>query len=136
LQLYHHDMRTWLLILMIAVAPLRGWAGDVMSVAMATEQLIAHGSPSGSGPANAVHADCVGHSGDATEATGDSGAAEDDHVAGHCPTCSACQVCSSAALTVQTSSSPPIAMPHAVPTIGGTHFTSVAPALGFKPPIS
>lgn len=130
-------MRLLLLILMIALMPLRGWAGEAMSVAMAAEQLMmVHETPSDIGKTNAAHPDCMGHSGHETTATGDSGDAEGDQVAGHCPTCSACQVCSSAALALQIRIPLLLAAPHGLPSVGGISYTSAEPAPGFKPPIS
>jgi hypothetical protein len=130
-------MRLLLFILLIALTPLRGWAGDVMSVAMATEQLtMAHESPLGNVKSSPAHPDCMGHSGHGTTATGDSGDTEGDQLAGRCPTCSACQVCSSAALALQTRIPLLLAAPHGLPSVGGISYTSADQAPGFKPPIS
>lgn len=130
-------MRLLLLILMIALTPLRGWAGDAGSLAMATEQLMmAPQTLAANGKASAAHPDCMGHSGDQAAVAAVSGAVEDDHGAGHCPTCSACQICSLAAMAVQVRISPFLATPHGLPAVGSTSFASAAPALGFKPPIS
>ena len=141
-------MRTLLIIVMMALAPLRAWAGDVMLIGMVAAPVavaVAAQSAARSAPARGAgqlgidattHADCLGHGATAAAAALLLAASQDDVASTHCPTCSFCQVCSSPglAMTVNQSGSPGFA--HAVPLSGGTHFTSAEHTPGLKPPIS
>lgn len=144
-------MHRLLLIFMIVLAPLRGWAGEVMALQMAAQQLAAAVSkPVANSPAlaayqhggaksAALHGDCMGRSYVEAAATAATVAAEeshDVHAATQCPTCSACQSCSLSALAAQMRIPSVIQFSHAVPTLGGATFTSAEPAPGLKPPIS
>lgn len=131
--------RMFLVILLIALTPLRSWAGDAMAVRMA-----------GSGPVELAmqaapeHDDCPGHHDTAASASAqtlpDPGAtakADDlDTAQDHCGTCASCQACCTVALVAV----PPVALasvPHySLPPAGVTAFTSAEVALGQKPPIS
>ena len=133
-------MRRLLLILMIVFMPLRGWAGDGMAVDMAVEQLAAPANMAAAHArieqGNMHHADCLGHTHAEPEAPLDSEQPVNDQLASHCPTCNACQVCSSAALTLQVTMACTMLAQYAAPFMGGAAFTSAEPAPGFKPPIS
>ncbi len=145
-------MRTLLIIVMMALAPLRAWAGDVMLIGMvAAPVAVAAGAQSAarSAPALAAargagqlgvgattHADCLGHGATAAAAALLLAASQDDVASTHCPTCSFCQVCSSPGLAMMANQSGSLGFAHAVPLSGGTHFTSAEHAPGLKPPIS
>lgn len=130
-------MRHWFLILMIALLPLRGWAGDMMA-SHALGQRIAAATSVSAAPAvlksaetPVMHDDCPGHA--AKPAAPDVAPAG---VASDCGNCTACQVCHSVAMTV--SVVPPVlpAAPHARPLQAGVPFASAEPVPGIKPPIS
>ena len=130
---YHYRMRLLFLILMMALMPLRGIAGDVMAIRMAT-QLPSQAAAVDAAPSGmtADHADCMGHS----EAAARPGPAQGPDSQGHCATCPACQVCFSVALPwlVPTWSAAPL--PHTVPFVLDLTFISAFAAPGLKPPIS
>ena len=140
-------MRHLLLILMIALLPLRGWAGDAMATGMAagqvqqmqqrqhaTEIIATYAHPESvtahfyHGPAapdtGLTGADCAGHGGEDVDAS-------------HCDTCSACQACHTVAL----SHSAAIALStvfqaFSLPHSAADQFASADAALRQKPPIS
>ncbi len=141
-------MRTLLIILMMALAPLRGWAGDVMAISMATAPALA-GAHAGAGPSPVAtngfarddaavsgHAGCLGHGAIEVAVAPHPGASQDDVASTHCPTCSVCQVCSSPGLAIAVNLADVVRVAHAVPLSSGTRFTSAERAGGFKPPIS
>ena len=147
-------MRRWLLILMVALLPLRGWVGDVMAMEMAAGSLAHVGSgthfatdsiannqePTGtqalfdSESVSQKHADCPGHA-EAAVAEADASAAGDS---GHdgCSACTSCQVCHSVALAGVVEASPSNVLHFGTPHTSETNFASALPARGFKPPIS
>ncbi len=113
-------MRRLFLILMIAVLPLRAWAGDTMAVGMMTANV-------------AAHVPCAGH--DAVESAS-SQPASDVNSNAHCETCVVCQICHSVALTgLARVQLPPITSP-SQPAIRGARFASALLAISLKPPIS
>ena len=136
-------MRHLLLILMIALLPLRGWAGDAMATGMAAGQVaqmrvatvnIASQAHAASVTAHFDHetpvsdsvrtvADCAGHGADDTDAS-------------HCDTCSACQVCHTVALANSTPKLASIFQAFALPHSAADQFASADAALRQKPPIS
>ncbi len=108
---------------MIFVLPLRGWAGDLMSVQMAMGGLAPQA-------AIAMPADCPMQSMHAAASPDDASQAP----AGT-PDCSTCDLC----LPIAELASPafdaaPFAA-HAAPPMRGVSFFSASPALAFKPPI-
>jgi len=134
---------------MIALLPLRGWAGDVMATQMAASAVSieavaieagASDAHETGGKASFIHqkqmfessnvtSDChaqLGSHPDTANATNSE----------HCTTCPACQVCHTVAL------SPPsldVTISFASPQLGQSSasiFTSADAALGQKPPIS
>jgi hypothetical protein len=137
-------MHRFLLVLLIALLPMRGWAAEAMATDMALHAA-AQNHPTASGNAGTAtdtlaadaSAPCAGHEAPATrdhhlthaKAAGEAGHAD-------CETCAGCQTCHSPALapSINPSSRPP----HAGPPPAGVpaSFTSAAPAPGFKPPIS
>jgi hypothetical protein len=120
-------MRRWLLLILAVLLPLRAWVGDAMAGEMLDQQVAAHVHQQGE-PPPAAH-DCDHHGAPAAEQE-----QAHAHPAADCPTCSACQVCSSVALSP---------LPPAV-TVGVFHhpppqhvqraFSSAEPVLAFKPP--
>ena len=126
-------MRHLVLALMIVLLPLRGWAGDVMAVEMASTAIAASASAAGTHEITAqAMPDC--HDQAASHSEADKAVNSD-----HCGTCQACQACQ-ACHTVAVSPSPlEVAVSFASPQLHTTHaaaFTSAAAALGQKPPIS
>jgi hypothetical protein len=128
-------MRHYLIILMIALLPLRSWAGDVMAVSMATQVVTSAGADVAAQRASADVKDCAGHSGSHSETTtagADVGLADD----GHCKTCVTCQICHSVALVsldVLTSGAPEASR---LKSPSAATFASAPLADSVKPPIS
>ena len=133
-------MRRLLLILMIALLPLRGWAGDAMATGMAagqiaqlqvaTKSIATHAHPAGA-KADFYHQmaalpDCAGHDAGDGDHAGDS----------HCNTCSACQACHTVALTHSAPDVAPVSHAFALPYSAADQFASADAALRQKPPIS
>ena len=120
-------MRRWLLVLLIALLPLRGWMGDAMAAQMAVQPHAAANQ--------AVHAapsDCAGHH-DQSEAAAPSLPDESPQADANC---AACQACSTMALAFSHAPVPePVfgAAPPAQPLVA---FASAEPAPADKPPIS
>lgn len=134
-------MRHFVLALMIALLPLRGWVGDAMAMEMAAETLeepasaiesVANNNHSARADAlseakNTMHPDCPDHvaSSDGTP-----------HAASDCNTCANCQICHSVALTPTLPQLAQAAVPAAQPQATAALFASAERAPGFKPPIS
>ena len=123
---------------MIALLPLRGWVGDAMAGQMLQQRLAtAEAGAAPSHPAEAMaHDDCMGHpkaadAGGADSSSDDSGTAHAD-----CPTCASCQVCSSVALAMSTTTLQPLAFETIAPASFAFRFASAEPAPALKPPIS
>lgn len=122
--MYHPLMRHLVLVLMLALLPLRGWVGEVMAAQMATA------SPSQPGQAHtaapAPQADCAGHGADDTAADG----------AEHNGTCTACDICHAVAVTTTAPKLAAALLPAALPQAATFRFASAERTPGFKPPIS
>jgi len=142
-------MRHLLLIVMIALLPLRAWAGDAMATGMAAGQMaqlqqthvatekIAADAHAASAKADFDHqkaapgadramADCAGH-----------GAEDTDHAGNaHCDTCSACQACHTVALANSAPKLVATFQAFALPHSAAYQFASANAALRQKPPIS
>jgi len=125
-------MHRWLLLLLLALLPLRGWVADAMAGQMLQQELAVAASAAETPPAHPrQHDDCLGHAG-----------AQDDHAAEQqagddgCPTCAHCQACSGVALH------PAIAAPvlarisHPAPVSPEHALHSAVPVPALKPPIS
>ena len=125
-------MRHYLIILMIALLPLRSWAGDVMAVSMSTQALtVATANSVVAQQASVDTKDCVGHSASHSEAT--MATTVDD---GHCKTCVTCQICHSVALVsidVLASGTPEA---NRLKSLSSATFASATLADAVKPPIS
>lgn len=132
-------MRRIFILLMIALVPLRSWAGDLMTLEMAVSQSV------GVEQASARTApDC--HSQNSTVSVADSvtesmsnpagNPAKDSATEGRCDTCGICQFCHSVAMAnFSFSPLPSLAAPSwlSSDSIG---FASAPRALSLKPPIS
>ena len=119
-----------LIIFMIALLPLRSWAGDLMAVSMSTEALTAATASIAVHQVSADAKDCAGHTGPQS-LTSDAIALDD----GHCETCVACQICHSVAF-VNVISVPHGALEGTVEeTLLSSRFASATLADCVKPPI-
>ena len=142
-------MRHLVLALMIALLPLRGWAGDVMATQMAVsaiaiESIAIEAGASDAheigGKASFIHQKQMFESSNVTsdchEQLGSHPNTANTTNSEHCATCPACQVCHTVAL------SPPsldVTISFASPQLGQSSasiFTSADAALGQKPPIA
>lgn len=140
-------MRHIFVILMIALLPLRSWAGDLMAVDMATQHInaisfIANSAyevgTTGTFDKNQAAdpgSECPGHVATASSPISVVNAA-DTTADGHCSTCGVCQICHVVALAPTTVRLAPTFISSTVAPFGGTRFTSALSALGLKPPIS
>lgn len=128
-------MHRLIVILMIALLPLRTWAGDIMAIQMAAPTH-AEQSTTVSDTASSVHemqtveADCPGHSASAA------GGVSPDSSPDACSTCVTCQICHSVAIAVSVPDLLAQASFAQAPAFDTPHFTSAEPALSQKPPIS
>lgn len=127
-------MRHWLLVLLIVLLPVRGWAGDAMAFSM--------GDAPGSHPvAAACHDAAAPSAGDLTHPdtrhhAPATDAAAQDHGAGDHSTCTACDICHGPAMALTAHShrsSPPL---HARTAPVSERFASALPQRGSKPPIA
>lgn len=128
-------MRRWLLVLLIALLPLRAWLGE----AMAADMLAQHAAPVAAQQSASAHGaagDCAGHHakpGDAGSAAGPQAQSGEGLDAANC---AACQVCSTMALAFR---QPQVSAPDfgaAPPVPAAFTFASAEPAPADKPPIS
>ena len=154
-------MRVLLIIFMVALLPLRGWAGEVMATEMASSQIThQHEQLDDAIELVAGHAHKQGVS--ATfkgkkaafevqkspfEAKGTQSAAMHDcegHAKAdeaspadrHCDSCAACQACHTVALATAEPSLNLTFSSRTLPRPASAHFASATAALGQKPPIS
>ena len=129
-------MRVLIIVLLLVLTPLRGWAADSMAVQMATQGM---GSKSEAHeiPANAadpaIH--CAGMADHHTNA-----AATDDEGAKQggapCNNCAACQVCATLALIAPPLVNVTSSQAHRLPWAAVPSFSDAELAPGQKPPIS
>jgi cytochrome c553 len=117
-------MRTFLIALMIALLPLRGWVGDVMAEQMALPSMKV------AAPVGAPHAHCAMH-----DASADTTQAQDGSAQQHHEACSACQACHTLALEAVLSTVTLPAPVHIVTPFLAFTFASADRALSVKPPI-
>ena len=122
---------------MIALLPLRGWAGEVMATRMAAFEVSQSGhlaavdNPTARvKPAAAAMPDCHGH------AQSDMHGGTDVSAEDSANSCSACQACHTVALSLQPSLVVVMYSSSAQVLAAAINFTSASPALGQKPPIS
>jgi len=154
-------MRLMLLVLMMALLPLRGWAGEVMATEMASSQVShQHGQRDDviESIAGQVHKKGISDTFElektafevakalleanstktvamhdcAGDAKGDDATQTDSR----CDVCPACQACHTVALSQLETHGASLAMPVALPHSPAAQFVSAVAALGQKPPIS
>lgn len=131
-------MRHFVLVLMIALLPLRGWVGDAMAMELAPSRMAAHALPTAE-PAQGPHHGAMAAAGMAAPADCPGHAAAQDETqpkAADCNTCTACQSCHAVALTPSFPHLAPAPLPANRPLAAAHHFASAERAPGFKPPIS
>lgn len=134
-------MRTLLFAFLLLTLALRGWASDVMAIRMATHQgdVPSHAAmvtaATTVAPLNGLggHADCMGH---AQTANTEDAVADAAPGAGHCNTCSFCQLCFTAAVLLPDLRRFVLQLPQQPARFQSPTFISADPARGFKPPIS
>ena len=146
-------MRRLLLILMIALLPVRGWASDVMTVASAAQQLNAtelvanHALPTRARatfdgyfeakPASSTPWDCPWRAKDAGRAAQDgSDSASDSPSNRFCNGCNTCQLCMALVTGYPMALVSATYLPQAVQQVATISFSSAERTPGFKPPIS
>jgi hypothetical protein len=112
-------------IFMIVLLPLRGWAGDLMSLQMAM-------SGAAPGAASAMPADCPMHS----QADASSNGADDAPMPAGMQNCSSCELCIPMAELAEARLDLLTFAAHAKPLMGRVDFISAAAAPTLKPPIS
>lgn len=144
-------MRRLMLVLMIALLPIRGWVGDVMATEMVSVHVNAAGIaatadvskadrlPSGMNQVMGGHSECDGHMATSpaldsltTAPSTEPRAATDDS----CSTCTTCQVCHTVAVAADSVATTAVPGAHTTVARPEARFASAEAALGFKPPIS
>ncbi|WP_138513307.1 hypothetical protein [Rhodoferax bucti] len=134
-------MRVVLLILLIALAPLRGMANEWMATRMASTVAASVGAPAHqhAPPAAGHHCEDMADSAMA-EHTSTTAAHHSDTTtaASHdgCENCSLCQMCASAALPAELRVALPVLVPQLQAPAHTDRFASAPAALAQKPPIS
>lgn len=134
-------MRLFMIIVLMALLPLRGWAGDGMAIRMANhhgeakaQSVIAATMSDKTTDQAAEHANCVEH---ATIAAAQDNGATPNVSPDHCSTCPTCQACFTVGLLV-----PNIELPAQLPPTAfqldraAAVFASADLAHSQKPPIS
>jgi hypothetical protein len=143
-------MRHLLLVLMIALLPVRGWIGDAMATGMAaghlqhqqaaTEFIAVHAHETGADehfdhamPApEAMHAEAA-----APDCADRASHGKNDHAAdAHCDSCAACQACHTVALSPAAAGLNPVFQALTLRRPAPDQFASADAALRQKPPIS
>lgn len=139
-------MRVVLLILLIALAPLRGMANEGMATRMATTLAMSVSAPAAAGDTHAGGHHCeemaasvqpansppmATHHGDMHPDTTAATASHDG-----CENCSLCQMCASAALPAELRVALPVLVPQLQVPAHTDRFASAPAALAQKPPIS
>lgn len=121
-------MRTIVLILLVALLPLRMWASEGMAMRMAQAELAsaAHGSMT----AAAMPEDCP-----MMAKTASGSRPQDDSLPSDHASCLTCQLCAALAMD-STATTARHAVPMAPPDSVGKRFASADPLRELKPPIS
>lgn len=124
-------MRYLFVIIMIALLPLRGWAGHVMAVDMASQQVAVAKKAAASQAEKeiiaAMPADCP--------MLAQAGAEDEQAASGaHC-SCDTCELCLALASVKDTGFFQAVFTPHTTPRAANTGFSSAERATGLKPPI-
>ncbi len=120
--------RLVLLLILIALVPLRAWSGDAMAIQMAAPSH-ASSAKAAAGPP-AAHSNC--HETQAEPAP----APQTHNTQDSCATCASCQACFTVAMVMPAMQPATQALPHGLPEAASAEFTSAILALGHKPPIS
>jgi hypothetical protein len=139
-------MRLLLLILMIALLPLRGWVGDAMATEMVTAQVQQQQTAAKTPAAHAHEAGVLAHhdteavmadvAQQAADCAGHAFAGDDHADDTHCSTCSVCQACHTVALSPVAAHMATAFNPRTLPHAVVAQFASAEAALSEKPPIS
>ena len=130
-------MCRFFILLMIALLPLRTWAGDVMTLEMAVGQLASVTQTS-----STMAHDCHGHNaelsyaGSADSVVANVSESTESISDGRCDTCGTCQLCHSVALADFSFSGVPSLSAPSFLSSDSTGFASATRALNLKPPIS
>jgi hypothetical protein len=135
-------MRVWLLVLLMLLMPLRGLVGSAMAGAMPSTAAAAAGMDHDHSQAQARHSvaerqhDCAGMQTAVAQPEPPRSGHESSAMAHGCESCSACQVCSSPALTLDSAAGIALPIHHASPAGEAPQFASADLRPGHKPPIS
>lgn len=130
-------MRVLIIVLLLVLTPLRGWAADSMAVQMATQGMGGHTDAQ----ASEVHPvdptiHCAGMADHHSEAVTDADDEDATNSSNPCSNCAACQVCATVALispTLANAASPQV---HRLPWAAVPSFSDAELAPDQKPPIS
>jgi hypothetical protein len=133
-------MRFFVLAFMIVLLPLRGWTGDAMATDMAVniaaQEMLQSALVSSGAQSHDGHQSHESHRDDHAPHHANLGAEHsDDHSAGHCDSCAACQACHNVALLVTTDDWKPFFSSLWTPSVVNHPFASADAALDQKPPI-
>ena len=133
-------MRVLVIILLLVLTPLRGWAADSMALQMATQGMGGHTETHGAHELPTSHADPAIHCAGMADHHAEAAAPDSDEDASHggnpCSNCAACQVCATVALITPPLVSTTSPQVHHLPWIVAPAFSSADLAPGQKPPIS
>ena len=124
-------MRHILLILMIALLPLRGWASESMAVSMAVQHLVV-AQKQVAGEAE-MSADCPFFGQTSEQSTTE---VKSGGISPLCKGCTTCQLCMALVTGYPPMVGAAIELPHAQRLTISASFASAERAPGFKPPIS
>jgi hypothetical protein len=121
--------RCILIALMLVLLPLRGWAGNVMAVDMAAQQVMM--AQSQTTDVVQMPADCAMTMQEPAQAVKQAGTGSS-----HCYSCDTCELCLALATASQTNWPASNASKHNAALQTGIAFRSAESASSFKPPIS
>jgi hypothetical protein len=120
-------MRVFLLVLLIALTPVRSWAADAMAIQMGMQSTAQISSQQAAMEPPQMHPDDCMHGQETTKVAG---------IADHCATCASCQACFTIALVSPAHAVTSKPFIHHLPVWTTAFFTSAERMLGQKPPIS
>ena len=136
-------MRALLIVLMIALLPLRAWAGHVMAVDMAAQQvLVAHAAAQKPGPKQmvsmdtAMPADCIMFSKVSPPGATSPDTGTPINSGLQCNSCDTCELCLALATSTHAEWPTGTGGMHSAPVVFGTGFSSADRSSSLKPPIS
>jgi hypothetical protein len=124
-------MRRWLVLVLVLLLPLRGLVGEAMAGEMLAQATQVQAPQAHEQHHRVAAHDCDHHAGEAQASTPDVQAMPAD-----CPTCAACQVCSSVAVIPSTYAPASERLAQAPPLAVPLPFHSAEPTHAFKPPRS